>query len=58
MRAVLLKLNAPIVTDVQLLQHLFNAPELRMVDEYTYVRPLPTGSITETVFGNPTVRRK
>lgn len=57
MRAVLKKYNAPAVTDVQLLQKLFNDPNLKMIDQDTYTRQLQgVGAITETVFGNPRVK--
>lgn len=56
MRHLLKKLNAPAVTDEELLKRLFNSPELRMTSDDTYVRPLQNGaSVTETVFGNPVV---
>jgi hypothetical protein len=58
MRAVLLKLNAPVVTDPRLLQQLFNDPRLTMTDKYTYVRALGSKTVTETVFGNPVLKRK
>lgn len=56
MRQVLLKIGAPIVNDEKLLQRIFNDPKLRMVDQHTYTRSIPAGTITETVFGHPTVR--
>jgi hypothetical protein len=56
MRAVLKKLNVQSVSDVRILQQLFNDPNLTMVDQDTYERQLPNGStVTETVFGNPIV---
>ncbi len=56
MRAVLKKLNVPAVTDEKLLKKLFNDPNLKMIDQDTYKRTLPTGgTVTETVFGNPIV---
>ena len=56
MRAVLKKFSVPAVTDVEKLQKLFNDPNLKMIDQDTYVRTLPGGpKITETVFGNPIV---
>ena len=56
MRAVLKKLNVPTVTDVKLLQKLFNDPDLVMLDQDTYRRNLPNGqTVSETVFGNPVV---
>lgn len=57
MRAVLKKLNVPVVTDITILQKLFNDPNLTMIDQDTYKRKLGSGQeITETVFGNPIVR--
>lgn len=57
MRAVLKKLNVPAVTDITILQKLFNDPNLTMIDHDTYKRKLGSGQeITETVFGNPIVR--
>jgi hypothetical protein len=57
MRHVLKKLNVPAVTDEKLLQTLFNDPNLKMIDDDTYVRVLSDGTkVTETVFGNPKVR--
>jgi hypothetical protein len=56
MRAVLKKLNVPAITDVKLLQKLFNDPDLVMLDQDTYRRNLPNGqTVSETVFGNPVV---
>lgn len=57
MRHILKKLNTPSVTNVKLLQQLFNDPSLTMIDEDTYKRKLPSGQvITETVFGNPKIK--
>ena len=57
MRHLLKKLNVPSVNDEQLLQHLFNDSNLKMIDDDTYIRTLPGGSkVTETVFGNPRVK--
>lgn len=56
MRATLKKVNAPVVTDVKLLQKLFNDPNLRMLDVDTYTRKLNKSTITETVFGSPIVK--
>jgi hypothetical protein len=57
MRAVLKKLNAPTVTDVDVLQQLFNDPNLKMVDADTYTRKLHNGqTLRETVFGNPVIQ--
>jgi hypothetical protein len=57
MRHLLKKLNVPAVTDEKFLQELFNDPELRMVDNDTYVRALTDGhEVTETVFGNPKIK--
>lgn len=57
MRYILKKLNTASVTDVKLLQKLFNDPHLTMIDQDTYKRKLPTGeTITETVFGNPRLK--
>ena len=56
LRSVLLKTSAPVVTQEDYLQELFNDPNLRMVDQVTYVRTLGNGKeITETVFGHPVV---
>jgi hypothetical protein len=58
MRAILKKYNAPVVTDVNLLRHLFNDPNLQMVDQDTYTRKLGGGqTVTETVFGHPRVTK-
>jgi hypothetical protein len=57
MRATLKKLNVPSVKDLQLLQALFNDPNLEMFDKDTYDRRLPSGTvIRETVFGYPQLR--
>jgi hypothetical protein len=54
MRSVLFKAGEKAVTDPQVLQQLFNDPNLEMVDQITYVRTLTGGkSIRETVFGQP-----
>lgn len=53
MRAVLLKLQAPVVTDEQLLQRLFNDQSLKMIDRTTYRRKISNRVITESVFGKP-----
>lgn len=54
MRHVLKKLNVPSITNEKFLQKLFNDPNLKMIDDDTYVRFLPDGKkIIETVFGNP-----
>lgn len=54
MRHVLLKLNLAPIKDEEFLQQLFNDPDLKMINDYTYVRTLPGGGkVTETVFGNP-----
>ena len=56
LRSVLLKTSAPVVTQEDYLQELFNDPNLRMVDQVTYVRTLSNGKeVTETVFGHPVV---
>jgi len=58
MRHVLKKLNVPSVTDEKELQQLFNDPNLRMINDDTYVRTLPSGTkVTETVFGSPKLMR-
>jgi len=57
MRTVLKKLDAPAITNVEVLQKLFNDPELTMIDTDTYTRILPIGGrVSETVFGNPKVK--
>jgi hypothetical protein len=57
MRATLMKIHAPVVNDVKLLQKLFNDPKLKMVDQITYARTLASGTkLTETVFGHPIVK--
>jgi hypothetical protein len=57
MRAVLMKYNAPIVNDEDLLKQLFNDNNLRMIDDNTYRRKLADGKyIIETVFGNPILK--
>lgn len=53
MRHILKKAHAPAVTDVNLLQALFNDPHLRMIDHDTYQRKIGHGTIQETVFGHP-----
>lgn len=56
MRAVLKRLNVPAVTDVKVLQKLFNDANLTMIDDDTYIRKLPNGpTVTETVFGHPII---
>ena len=57
MRHILLKNGAPVVKDESFLQKLFGDPDLKMIDQNTYVRKLPNGKkITETVFGHPTLK--
>lgn len=57
MRATLMKINLHPVTDVKLLQRLFNDPYLNMIDKITYTRKLTSGDVvTETVFGHPKVK--
>lgn len=57
MRAVLLKYNAPIISDESFLKQLFNDNNLHMIDRNTYRRRLATGKIiSETVFGNPVLK--
>jgi hypothetical protein len=57
MRSVLLRVNAPAVTDQGVLRQLFNDPELRMTDRTTYTRQLTSGeTVEETVFGKPKLR--
>jgi len=54
MAHVLGKMNAPLVNDEAFLQKLFNDPNLKMIDDKTYVRKLGNGqTIKETVFGKP-----
>lgn len=58
MRAILMKLNVPVVTDLVMLQTLFNDPYLEKVDNETYDRRLLSGQVVrETVFGNPLIRK-
>lgn len=55
MRAVLLKRQANLVTDVTVLNKLFG--KVRMIDKHTYQRKLANGEIiTDTVFGNPNIK--
>lgn len=57
MRATLMKVNLKPITNVKVLRHLFNDPHLHMIDHYTYIRKLGNGhSVTETVFGHPTIK--
>lgn len=57
MRHVLKKLNVPAVTDEKFLQQLFKDPNLKMIDNDTYVRVLADGTkVTETVFGSPKIK--
>ena len=57
LRHVLNKMSAPAVTDVRLLQRLFNDPNLVMIDQITYRRRLQDGTtLTETVFGHPRIK--
>lgn len=57
MRHLLKKLNVPSINDEQFLQKLFNDPKLKMINDDTYVRVLPTGGkVTETVFGRPKLK--
>lgn len=57
MRHILLKLNLAPIKDEQFLQQLFNDPNLKMINDNTYVRMLPDGTkVTETVFGNPKLK--
>lgn len=59
MRHILLKLSLPPVQDEQFLQQLFNDPNLRMIDKYTYNRELSNGGkVTETVFGKPNLKER
>lgn len=55
-RQVLLKGGAPVVKNVNFLRQLFRDPELRMIDDHTYIRRIPSGEITETVFGHPSLK--
>lgn len=56
LQSVLRNTPAPAVTDEEFLRKLFNDPNLRMVDDDTYVRTLANGKeIAETVFGNPVI---
>jgi DNA-directed RNA polymerase specialized sigma54-like protein len=58
MRATLRKLSAPTVDDVEVLQQLFQDPQLTMVDDITYRRHLQSGqAIVETVFGRPVLAK-
>ncbi len=58
LRHVLLKMNTHPVTDEQFLQTLFDDPKLKMVDDVTYVRALPSGkTVKETVFGKPRLKK-
>jgi hypothetical protein len=51
---VLLKKGVKPVTDVTVLQALFNDPKLKMISDTSYSRSLPDGKlIQETVFGRP-----
>ena len=55
-KAILLKKNAPVVTDANILRKLFNDPSIIMVDAVTYRRRLGGGkTIDQTVFGRPIV---
>ena len=57
MRHLLKKLAVTSINDEQLLKQLFNDPNLKMIDNDTYVRTLSGGTeVTETVFGNPKVK--
>lgn len=57
MRHILKKAGAPIVTDENFLQRLFNDSALRMINDDTYTRMLgPRNMITESVFGFPKLK--
>lgn len=57
MRHLLKKLNVAAVEDVELLQTLFNDPNLTMLDNDTYTRQLLNGKeVKETVFGRPKLK--
>ena len=54
MATVLLNSGLPPITDEQVLQKLFDDPNLHVTSANTYKRKLPNGhEITELVFGNP-----
>jgi hypothetical protein len=54
LRAVLLKMSAPVVEDVKVIQKLFGDQSIEMVSSTEYKRQLSTGEwIQETVFGIP-----
>lgn len=57
LRHVLNKLHTPAVSGHDFLRRLFNDPNLKMVDEQTYIRTLQDGTrIKETVFGHPRLK--
>jgi hypothetical protein len=56
MRAVLMKMQVPVVSNEQFLRQLFNDPALKMIDHSTYQRSLGNKIITESVFGKPVLR--
>lgn len=57
MRHILKKLNAPAVTDEELLKRLFPHSDLQLISTDTYTRVLGDGTtVTETVFGNPVLK--
>jgi len=55
LRAVLLKRNCPVETDVEVLRTLFNDRALEMQDDGSYNRRIAGQIKNETVFGRPTV---
>lgn len=57
MQHLLRKQQVPAVTDERFLQTLFNDPNLRMINDDTYIRKLSSGTIQETVFGQPTLKQ-
>lgn len=55
-RKILLRGGVPVITDAGLIRALFPDSNIRMIEQFTYVRTLPNGQeITESVFGHPVV---
>lgn len=56
MQHIMLKMGQRPITDERFLQRLFNDPNLRMINDKQYTRKISHGTITESAFGNPTLK--
>jgi len=55
MRFILKAKGAPVVSNERMLRRLFQDPDLKMIDDFTYTRHCKNGLLTESVFGDPTI---